>query len=1446
MSNNIIRRFSPRSGFKMLHFKKIFSLLCNLSLFLNVFLPYFATIPALATDTSSFYSRIEYLSASNRLDITTNSSDKIEYQLFYKTVDKIDSITGIDLDTSNKSEAFYLGTCTADSVCLPQNVNRGVLKTKSLTGQIFSQFFTLENNILTIVKEGDSFEFDLSDEENNFLSPWTFEKVEINKEYISPENSGVKLTFIKLPSPSGNIKIEEITLTKEQIEQTGSLSDKAYDITSDMVDGTFSYNLSLPIPESSKGKDVDIKFTESISEIDTAQIIKDSITTNTSVSVNNVDHFTVFVVTNPLPTGISNGGSCTVASINGICYDTIQGAINVASIGDTINLASDIKTTSQININKSIIFEGNNHTIYPQFSKTSNSNNSVITIYVGEVNINNLIIDGTDGTNLHGINLYTVNNIHFDSVTVSYNDYSGITINGSALTVKDLITFGNGWGGVDIDQGSGVSTPASLTVGGTSSHTESAAIWMDDYHKAVSLIDTNHQYEYADYGDVRVYTLDTTTPSVPVLTWPINGTFTNDNTPLMQWDDVAGATGYYYRVKYNCADINNSATCTSLFPNSTGLWSSFSEYQAGKTNDGVYYWQVQACNSTDNCSNWSDLSKTIIDTNPPSTPSNLNYSTTNGTVLGCGGITNQYTIVAKWNTSADTNFSHYEYKSFNPTTGWVYNGGNIGNNTSRTGTFSVGEGTYGFAVRAVDKAGNFSNWTSDNLINSCQITYDATPPSVAITTPMEGYTLKGIVDISGTVTEENPHHYWLAIYRKSDGKEIYSNVVNHSGSINGLIYSWNTLGLNDGEYQIKFAERDAADNRSTDFIVNVMIDNTPPIITVNPYVTNDKTPILTGTINDNSATISVKIGTNTFPATNIGTGNWILDTIASNVADGTYDVIATATDTVGNIGTDSTTNELTIDSVAPNALFQHYIDGILFTDPIAYTNNLSKLTFTAEYTDITPSSGLLKDSYVIFDAQDDHSFKFSQNGAKSYCSWRKEPNLVTGLSGDNYSLTTPENFSNCISSLADGEYYMTHQVYDNAIRQDIPSITQFRDVLGLHFIIDTIDPESIITFPESSSSDTTIYLNAWNGSITGTATDNLSGVNNVEISIKNSLNQYFNGTNFDSSTEILLPAIYTDGNWSYNAFTSPPEDTYTIKSHAIDNAGNMENTYTLTIVLDKTISEVAISLNPTVGDASNGWYKTQPEVTLTHTDANFDKIEYSWNSDTGPWTTYSAPFKLQNEGASILYYRAVDKAQNISQVGIKNIAWDQTDLEYGPQNISADPNPTSGSTSKIKWEFAKDNIGIDKYEIQWSLDGINYSKTVGSGTTEVEVDKLTEGNWNVKVVAFDQSGRSKDGSINLQVDRTGPTAPTLSLTGTTAGTATLSWNANADAKDYIIWYGNAPGSRLYGARVGNVTTYTVGGLGAGNYYFIVKAVDEAQNQGPESNEVNTGTIAGAV
>ncbi|MFA6184799.1 MAG: hypothetical protein WC720_01470 [Candidatus Shapirobacteria bacterium] len=222
---------------------------------------------------------------------------------------------------------------------------------------------------------------------------------------------------------------------------------------------------------------------------------------------------------------------------------------------------------------------------------------------------------------------------------------------------------------------------------------------------------------------------------------------------------------------------------------------------------------------------------------------------------------------------------------------------------------------------------------------------------------------------------------------------------------------------------------------------------------------------------------------------------------------------------------------------------------------------------------------------------------------------------------------------------------------------------------------------------------------------------------------------------------------------------------------AIDDAGN-SSSKTITITnIDKTSPILSFSINPNNPDTDNGWYKTQPQINLSFTDNNFTIIQYQWDTPTGEWINYIDFIKPNFEGIHTLYFRAIDLAGN-QTTGFKEIKWDQTDPYLAPQNIIADPNPTSSNTSKIKWKTAKDNIGIDKYEIQWILNDINnplfYSKTVGVNTTEVDIDKLIKGRWTVKIIAFDFSSRVKDNSIDLYItDSVSPTPiPTFKLNKT--------------------------------------------------------------------------------
>ncbi len=73
-----------------------------------------------------------------------------------------------------------------------------------------------------------------------------------------------------------------------------------------------------------------------------------------------------------------------------------------------------------------------------------------------------------------------------------------------------------------------------------------------------------------------------------------------------------------------------------------------------------------------------------------------------------------------------------------------------------------------------------------------------------------------------------------------------------------------------------------------------------------------------------------------------------------------------------------------------------------------------------------------------------------------------------------------------------------------------------------------------------------------------------------------------------------------------------------------------------------------------------------------------------------------------------------------------------------------------------------------------------------------------------------------------------------------AGDAILSWDPNPepDLGGYNVHYGTATGAYSVVTNVGNTTTHTVMGLGAGTYYFAVTAYDTAGNESGVSNEVS--------
>lgn len=130
---------------------------------------------------------------------------------------------------------------------------------------------------------------------------------------------------------------------------------------------------------------------------------------------------------------------------------------------------------------------------------------------------------------------------------------------------------------------------------------------------------------------------------------------------------------------------------------------------------------------------------------------------------------------------------------------------------------------------------------------------DTEPPVVSITEPVAGEEIRGMVDILGSVTDNDVlSHYNLSLYPGdvdlSDGQthtadrlddaRWCSGTVSITDDVSGVLCDdWDTTAYEDGEYQIRLAARDAEGNRDPSdpytggttsvHVISVTIDNVP-------------------------------------------------------------------------------------------------------------------------------------------------------------------------------------------------------------------------------------------------------------------------------------------------------------------------------------------------------------------------------------------------------------------------------------------------------------------------------------------------------------------------------------------------------------------------------------------------------------------------------------------
>ena len=133
----------------------------------------------------------------------------------------------------------------------------------------------------------------------------TREKIQLGVKYVFPQDNNVTVTFKCLPKDEvlrSTLKIKRVKTSDLKLPNIENVSDYAYDITTDMRDGIFKYDITLPKSSDSTAK---VSYIEkSLEEATLVAVPESEIKSienleqqSDSVKALSIDHFTIYIVT---------------------------------------------------------------------------------------------------------------------------------------------------------------------------------------------------------------------------------------------------------------------------------------------------------------------------------------------------------------------------------------------------------------------------------------------------------------------------------------------------------------------------------------------------------------------------------------------------------------------------------------------------------------------------------------------------------------------------------------------------------------------------------------------------------------------------------------------------------------------------------------------------------------------------------------------------------------------------------------------------------------------------------------------------------------------------------------------------------------------------------------------------------------------------------------------
>lgn len=299
--------------------------------------------------------------------------------------------------------------------------------------------------------------------------------------------------------------------------------------------------------------------------------------------------------------------------------------------------------------------------------------------------------------------------------------------------------------------------------------------------------------------------------------------------------------------------------------------------------------------------------------------------------------------------------------------------------------------------------------------------------------------------------------------------------------------------------------------------------------------------------------------------------------------------------------------------------------------------------------------------------------------------------------------------------------------------------------------------------------------------------------------------------------------LSTDSGGSYNTLITPSVDVTSL-SYSWDTNNTAVgpladgNTYKIKIMdgttgldfssadftVDNTAPTTAYSILPTLPDGANGWYTTQPTVTLTCADATSGCDTTSYSVDNGTsWQTYSVPFVVL-EGTNNIKWYSIDLARNVEVTNGPNEVKVDTVAPATPviTSIAGDELINALEQTAVHVVGTAEASSTVSVTLSDSSNSVIQTGTATSGAYDIVLDitSLAEGTITPAVNATDIAG-------NTSSDATTPTATKDTIAPVTSGAPDLtSATDTGDSNSDDVTSNNMPDYYIGSCTTGNTIT----------------------------------------